>query len=65
MLAEQTSPSSAELVARARAHNFFSWSAQDAVNPIAVVRGEGCYFWDADGKRYFDLNSQSMCMNIG
>ena len=65
MLAEQTSPSSAELVARARAHNFFSWSAQDAVNPIAVVRGEGCYFWDANGKRYFDLNSQSMCMNIG
>lgn len=56
---------SSELVARARAHNFFSWSAQDAVNPIAMVRGEGCYFWDADGRRYFDLNSQSMCVNIG
>jgi taurine--2-oxoglutarate transaminase len=56
---------SSELIARARAHNFFSWSAQDAVNPIAMVRGEGCYFWDADGRRYFDLNSQSMCVNIG
>lgn len=56
---------SSELVARARAHNFFSWSAQDAVNPIAVTHAEGCYFWDADGRRYFDLNSQSMCMNIG
>jgi taurine--2-oxoglutarate transaminase len=56
---------SSELVARTRAHSFFSWSAQDAVNPIAIVRGEGCYFWDADGRRYFDLNSQSMCVNIG
>ncbi|MFZ1768333.1 MAG: aminotransferase class III-fold pyridoxal phosphate-dependent enzyme [Caldilinea sp.] len=65
MLAEQGISASAEWVARARAHNFFSWSAQDAVNPIAMVRGEGCYFWDADGRRYFDLNSQSMCMNIG
>jgi taurine--2-oxoglutarate transaminase len=55
----------AELVARTRRHNFFSWSAQDAINPIPFVRGEGVYFWDADGKRYFDLNSQSMCVNIG
>ena len=47
------------------ATNFFSWSAQDAINPIPFVRAEGVYFWDADGKRYFDLNSQSMCVNIG
>ncbi len=55
----------ADLVARTRRHNFFSWSAQDAINPIPFVRAEGVYFWDADGKRYFDLNSQSMCVNIG
>src|SRR6476660_7621620 len=23
--------------------------------PIALVRGEGCYLWDADGTRYLDL----------
>jgi acetylornithine/N-succinyldiaminopimelate aminotransferase len=23
--------------------------------PIALVRGEGCYVWDADGRRYLDL----------
>src|SRR5579872_7175696 len=23
--------------------------------PIAIVRGEGSYVWDADGKRYLDL----------
>lgn len=57
--------SAADLVARTKAHNFFSWSAQEAVNPIPVVRGEGVYFWDAEGNRYFDLNSQSMCVNLG
>ena len=55
----------AQLIAQTRAHNFFSWSAQDTVNPLVMARAEGCYFWDADGNRYFDLNSQSMCMNIG
>ena len=30
-----------------------------------MVRGEGIYFWDADGKRYVDMNSQLMCVNIG
>ncbi|NNC65202.1 MAG: aminotransferase class III-fold pyridoxal phosphate-dependent enzyme, partial [Gammaproteobacteria bacterium] len=23
--------------------------------PLAAVRGEGCYVWDADGKRYIDF----------
>jgi taurine--2-oxoglutarate transaminase len=46
-------------------HGFWSWSAQDAVDPIPVVRAEGVYFWDADGKRYLDLNSMLMCSNIG
>ena len=26
---------------------------------------KGCYFYDADGKRYLDFNSQLMCVNIG
>lgn len=30
-----------------------------------MVKAEGCYFWDGDGKRYTDLNSQLMCTNIG
>ena len=63
MLAPNTSAD--DLVALTKEHNFFSWSAQDAVNPIPVARAEGVYFWDVDGKRYFDLNSQSMCVNIG
>jgi taurine--2-oxoglutarate transaminase len=54
-----------EIVELTKQHSFFSWSAQGAVNPIPMARAEGCYFWDASGKRYFDLNSQLMCVNIG
>ena len=54
-----------EMVALTKAHSFFSWSAQEAVNPIPMARAKGVYFWDATGKRYFDLNSQLMCVNIG
>lgn len=54
-----------EIVSLTQEHSFFSWSAQGAVKPIPMVRAEGCYFWDAHGKRYFDLNSQLMCVNIG
>jgi len=54
-----------EIVELTKQHSFFSWSAQGAVTPIPMERAEGCYFWDASGKRYFDLNSQLMCVNIG
>src|SRR5437868_8105707 len=55
----------AEIVELTKRHTIFSWSAQASVNPIPMVRGEGIYFWDADGKRYIDMNSQLMCVNIG
>src|SRR5436305_6253199 len=55
----------AEMVALTKRHSIFSWSAQASVNPIPMVRGEGIYFWDAEGKRYIDMNSQLMCVNIG
>src|SRR3954451_10584830 len=57
--------SAAEIVELSKRHTIFSWSAQGALNPISMVRGEGIYFWDADGKRYTDMNSQLMCVNIG
>jgi adenosylmethionine-8-amino-7-oxononanoate aminotransferase len=30
-----------------------------------IVRGDGCYVWDANGKRYFDGLSSLFCVNIG
>lgn len=46
-------------------HNFWTWSAQSHVSPIAVKQAKGVYFWDVSGKRYLDLNSMVMCVNIG
>lgn len=46
-------------------YNLFSWSAQGKLNPIVVDRAEGIYFWDIEGKRYADMSSQLVNVNIG
>ena len=33
--------------------------------PPVIVRGDGCYLWDADGKRYLDALAGLFCVNIG
>lgn len=42
-----------------------SWSKQRNLNPIPIARGEGIYFWDTEGKRYTDMSSQLVNMNLG
>jgi adenosylmethionine-8-amino-7-oxononanoate aminotransferase len=32
---------------------------------IVIVRGEGCYIWDAEGNRYLDALAALYCVNIG
>jgi taurine--2-oxoglutarate transaminase len=54
-----------EIIRLNREYTLFSWSAQATVDPIPVVRAEGVYFWDADGKRYLDFSSQLVNVNIG
>jgi len=56
---------SAEIVRLNKEYTLFEWNSQGAYNPIPVVRAQGVYFWDADGKRYLDFNSQLMNVNIG
>jgi taurine--2-oxoglutarate transaminase len=56
---------SEEIVALSRAHTFFSWSVQGAVDPIAVDRAEGVYLYTPEGDRILDFNSQLMSINIG
>ena len=65
MVTELGTMTADEIVTLARRHTLFDWSAQSAVAPIAVDRAEGVYFWDVEGKRYLDLNSQLMGVNIG
>jgi len=54
-----------EILSLSKDHVFYTWSAQAKVNPIAVQRAKGVYFWDVDDKRYLDFNSMTMCVNIG
>jgi len=54
-----------EILRLNREYTFFSWSAQSKINPIVIDRAEGVHFWDPDGKRYLDFNSQLMSINIG
>lgn len=54
-----------EILSFSKEHVFYTWSAQAKVNPIAVKRAKGVYFWDVDEKRYLDFNSMTMCVNIG
>ncbi|MCL2493486.1 MAG: aminotransferase class III-fold pyridoxal phosphate-dependent enzyme [Clostridiales bacterium] len=46
-------------------YNLHSWSVQNAVNPAVVTKAEGIYFWDEDGKKYYDMSAQLVNSNLG
>ncbi len=56
---------SEEIVALNRAHTFFSWSVQGALDPIAIDHAEGVWLYTPEGGRILDFNSQLMSVNIG
>jgi taurine--2-oxoglutarate transaminase len=66
MATVETNPNlGAKIVEDAKEYVLYSWSVQDAINPIAVAGAEGRHFWDYDGKRYLDFASQLVNVNIG
>lgn len=42
-----------------------SWNAQKNLNPIPMERAEGIYVYDYEGKRYADMSSMHVNMNVG
>ncbi len=62
---QTTSLSAEEIVRLSKQHTLFEWSVQADVAPIPMARAKGVFFWDANGKRYLDFNSQLMSVNIG
>ncbi|WP_432989257.1 aminotransferase class III-fold pyridoxal phosphate-dependent enzyme [Dactylosporangium sp. CA-233914] len=42
-----------------------SWSVQGALDPIPVAGGSGSWFWDYDGRKYLDFQSQLVNLNLG
>src|SRR5438046_6369324 len=62
---EKNSELGRQIVEDAKRYVLYSWSVQDAIDPIAVAGAEGRYFWDYDGKRYLDFASQLVNVSIG
>jgi taurine--2-oxoglutarate transaminase len=54
-----------QMVALSKKHTLFEWSAQSKIDPLPVAKAKGIYFWTPEGKRFIDLNSQLMSVNIG
>lgn len=46
-------------------YTLFTWSPQKNLKTFEIRKAAGCYYWDYDGKKYFDLCSQLICVNIG
>lgn len=54
-----------EIANMSKKYNLHSWSVQGALNPMVVSKAEGIYFWDSNGKKYYDMSSQLVNLNIG
>jgi taurine--2-oxoglutarate transaminase len=54
-----------DLKALHREYVLTPWVAQGNLDVPVIVRGEGVYMYDADGKRYGDLSSGLVAVNLG
>ncbi len=55
------SPATQSHIASAEAHGARNY----APLPVVLTRGEGCFVWDVDGRRYFDFLSAYSALNQG
>src|SRR5881398_631398 len=62
---EKNSELGRQIVEDAKRHVLYSWSVQNAIDPIAVAGAEGRYFWDYDGKRYLAFASRLVNVSLG
>jgi taurine--2-oxoglutarate transaminase len=56
---------SQQVVELTRKLNYGTWRFQKGWTPLHIADAEGCWFTDGNGKRYLDLSSQLMCVNLG
>jgi taurine---2-oxoglutarate transaminase len=57
--------SSHEIIDYTRRYTYGTWRYQKGWTPLHIVDADGCYFTDANGKRYLDFSAQLMCVNLG
>lgn len=64
-MSEQFPTDNPEWVQEMHAHHYLqSWSKQGN-KPRVIAGGSGSWFWDTDGKRYLDFQSQLVNANLG
>ncbi len=62
------SPSPADLWEMDRAHALHPWTnfgSFEKEGSLVIARGEGCYLWDVEGRRYLDVVGGMWCTNVG
>ena len=60
-----SSPTSHQISELTAKYTFGTWRFQKGWKPLHIVDAEGCYFIDANGKRYLDFSAQLMCVSLG
>ncbi|MCC6519255.1 MAG: aminotransferase class III-fold pyridoxal phosphate-dependent enzyme, partial [Tabrizicola sp.] len=61
-------PSPADLWEMDRVHSLHPWTnfgPFEKEGSLVIARGEGCYLWDAEGRRYLDAVGGMWCTNVG
>ena len=64
----RNTPSSDDLLAWDRTHQFHPWAAMDyakGADYMLVNEGQGIYLWDETGKRFIDGPGGMWCVQIG
>ena len=56
---------SEQVIENTAKYTYGTWRFQKGWKPLHIVDAEGCYFTDANGKRYLDFSSQLMCVTLG
>lgn len=64
----RNTPSPQDVQAMDKAHHLHPWTnfgPFEERGALVMSRGEGCWLWDAGGRRYFDAIGGMWCTNIG
>jgi taurine--2-oxoglutarate transaminase len=54
-----------EIVEITAKNTYGTWRYQKNWKPMHITDAEGCYFYDAAGKKYLDFSAQLMCVSLG
>ncbi len=46
-------------------HPWTNFGSFEKEGSLVITKGEGCYLWDAQGRRYLDAVGGMWCTNIG